>query len=121
MLATLDEFEEEDILGHAAKLSAIIEQALVKLSRLPAIATVRGEGTVWGIECAAVGDLTPEEVAHEIVRRCYLGDDEGYALHLLGPLSGKVIRIAPPLTMDLGEAQAYFEAMDRIIAEMGAG
>lgn len=118
VIATLDEFENTDVMGQAAGLSQIIEEALVRLTELPAITAVRGEGTVWGIECEAVGDLSAEEVAHEIVRRCYLGNEKGQAIHLLGPLAGKVIRIAPPLNMDHGEAREYFEAMHGIIATM---
>ncbi|MFV1995885.1 MAG: aminotransferase class III-fold pyridoxal phosphate-dependent enzyme, partial [Verrucomicrobiales bacterium] len=120
VLATLDEFEEGDVLTRARTLSALIEGHLLHLLELPAIAAVRGEGTVWGIECAGSGALSAEEVAHEIVRACYLGDEDGKAVHLLGPLAGKVIRIAPPLTMDLVEAKEYFEVMHGIIAQLGS-
>ena len=91
----------------------------MKLNELPAIKYVRGEGTVWGVECQAVGDLSAEQVALEIVRLCYLGDEEGRGVHLLGPLAGKVIRVAPPLTMPLAELEEYFEVMHRIVARLG--
>ena len=91
----------------------------MKLSELPAIKHVRGEGTVWGIECQPVGDMTAEQTAQEIVRLCYLGDEEGRGLHLLGPLAGKVIRVAPPLTMPVAELKEYFEVMHRITARVG--
>lgn len=116
VLATLDEFEQEDVIGQGRTLSAAIEEGLVKLNELPAIRYVRGEGTVWGIECQAVGDLSAEQVAHEIVRLAYLGDEQGRGLHLLGPLAGKVIRVAPPLTMPVAELREYFDVLHRIVA-----
>ncbi len=119
VLATLDEFEQEDVIGQGHVLSAAIEECLVKLNELPAILHVRGEGTVWGIECQAVGDLSAEQVAHEIVRLAYLGDEQGRGVHLLGPLAGKVIRVAPPLTMPVAELREYFEVLHRIVAGLG--
>lgn len=118
VLATLDEFEQTDVMGQAHRLGQVIEEALLRLETLPAIAAVRGECAVWGIECAAVGHRSAEEVALEIVRSCYQGDEKGRAIHLLGPLSGKVIRLAPPLTMDPGEARDYLEAMHGLIARI---
>ncbi|HRQ90089.1 MAG TPA: aminotransferase class III-fold pyridoxal phosphate-dependent enzyme [Bacteroidia bacterium] len=119
VLATLDEFEQEDVIGQGRTLSAAIEECLVKLNELPAILHVRGEGTVWGIECQAVGDLSAEQVAHEIVRLAYLGDDQGRSVHLLGPLAGKVIRVAPPLTMSVAELREYFDVLHGIVARLG--
>ena len=119
VLATLDEFEQTDVLEQGRRLSAAIEECLVKLNALPAIKYVRGEGTVWGIECQPVGDMTAEEVAHEIVRLYYLGDEEERGVHLLGPLAGKVSRVAPPLNMPVAELREYFEVMHRIAARVG--
>jgi 4-aminobutyrate aminotransferase-like enzyme len=119
VLATLDEFEQTDVLEQGRRLSAVIEECLVKLSTLPAIRQVRGEGTVWGIECQGVGSLTAEQVAHEIVRRCYLGDEHGRGIHLLGPLAGKVLRVAPPLTMPPAEFREYAAVMHGLVAGVG--
>ena len=78
---------------------------------------MRGEGCVWGIECAA-GSHSAEEVANEIVRLCYLGDAQGRSIHLLGPLAGKVIRISPPLVMPPDEAREYLDVMLNILTEL---
>ncbi len=115
VLATLDEFEQTDVLQRAAELSQVIEEELCRFVALDAIAAVRGEGTVWGVECAAVGELSAEETATRIVHQCYLGDEAGNAIHLLGPLAGKVIRIAPPMVMPLEDARKYFRVMYEII------
>src|SRR5438128_6830928 len=52
VLATLDEFAARDVLGPCRNSSAIIEEGLVALKKLPFVASVRGEkgGMVWGLE-----------------------------------------------------------------------
>jgi 4-aminobutyrate aminotransferase-like enzyme len=115
VLATLDEFEEGNVLSHARGLSEVFAAGLSRLAELPAVAAIRGEGSVWGVQCAAVGSRSSVDVARAIVRACYDGDAEGRAIHLLGPLSGDVIRIAPPLVMQLDEALEYLDAMYGIV------
>ena len=111
MLATLDEFEAGDVVAQAAELAKVLERGLVRLKETGLIRHVRGEGCVWGIECAPCGNLQAEQVANACVEACYLGDERGRAIHLLGPLAGKVIRISPPLVMPLVEAQEYLDVM----------
>jgi 4-aminobutyrate aminotransferase-like enzyme len=118
VLATLEEYQSGEVLAHARKLATVLEAGLLKLTSLPAVAHVRGEGLVWGVECAAIGEHTAAEVANEIVKTCYLGDDQGRAIHLLGPLAGKVIRVSPPLIMPLAEAQEYLDAMYAIVSRL---
>jgi 4-aminobutyrate aminotransferase-like enzyme len=115
VLATLDEFEEGDVLPHARRLSEVFAAGLSRLTELPAVAAIRGEGNVWGVQCAAMGARSSVDVARAIVRACYDGDAEGRAIHLLGPLSGDVIRIAPPLVMQFDEAIEYLDAMYRLV------
>ncbi|MFO0867579.1 MAG: aspartate aminotransferase family protein [Pirellulales bacterium] len=118
VLATLDEFEGSDVIGAGRRLAERLEAGLQRLRDTGIIARVRGEGTVWGIECAPVGNLTADQVAIECVRACYLGDRQGRAIHLLGPLAGRVIRVSPPLVMPLDEAQSYLDAMYDICLEL---
>ena len=82
------------------------------------MAHVRGEGVVWGVECAAVGNLPADAVARACVEACYHGDEQGRAIHLLGPLAGKVIRVSPPLVMPLGEAEEYLSVMYDLFAKV---
>jgi 4-aminobutyrate aminotransferase-like enzyme len=118
VLATLDEYEASDVLGHAQKLSRIIEAGLQRLTSLPAVANIRGEGMVWGVECSPIGEYTAGEVARACVEACYLGNAAGKAIHLLGPLADKVIRVSPPLVMPLDEAHAYLDVMHGIFADV---
>lgn len=119
VLATLDEFESTDVLERAAELSKIIEAGLLRLTELNAVNRIRGEGVVWGVECAPIGRHTAAEVAVRAVEACYLGDAQGRAIHLLGPLADKVLRVSPPLVMEPDEAQSYLGAMYDIFAELG--
>jgi len=118
VLATLDEFESQNVIARGRQLSQVIEHGLLRLKETGLVGFVRGEGTVWGIECLPMGDLTADQVAVECVRACYLGDRHGHAIHLLGPLAGRVIRVSPPLTLALDEAQTYFDAMLSIFQEL---
>jgi 4-aminobutyrate aminotransferase-like enzyme len=115
VVATLDEFESSGVLEHATELSRVFEGGLSRLIDLPAVAAIRGEGNVWGIQCAPIGAHGSAEVAREVVRACYDGDEQGRAIHLLGPLGGDVIRVAPPLVMPLSKARKYLDAMYEIV------
>jgi 4-aminobutyrate aminotransferase-like enzyme len=86
---------------------------------LDIVANIRGEGVVWGVECAAIGGQSAGQVARACVEACYLGNDSGQAIHLLGPLADKVLRVSPPLVMPLDEAQQYLDVMYEIFAELG--
>lgn len=119
VLATLDEFESTDVLERGRQLSEVLEAGLCRLKETGVIKNVRGEGCVWGIECDAIGSHTPKEVANACVEACYLGDEKGRAIHLLGPLAEKVIRISPPHVMPLEEAREYLQAMHDIFAALG--
>jgi 4-aminobutyrate aminotransferase-like enzyme len=119
VLATLDEFESTDVLQRGAELGNTLREGLERLSLLPAVAHVRGEGCVWGVEFAGVGKISAAEAARAAVNACYLGDERGRAIHLLGPLAGTVVRIAPPLVMPPLEAREYLGVMHAIIARIG--
>ncbi len=111
VVATLDEFETADVIGGGRRLAELLERGLCRLKETGLIRYVRGEGCVWGIECAPLGSHSAAEVASHCVRTCYVGDDSGRAVHLLGPLANKVLRISPPLVMPLDEAQIYLDVM----------
>lgn len=115
VLATLDEFEQTDVLQRAGMLSDQFLQGLRRLKSTGLITHVRGEGMVFGIECAPAGDLTANQVAIEIVRACYEGEPQGDGIHLLGALAGKVLRVSPPMTITTDEARESLELMYRIV------
>ena len=73
---------------------------------------------MWGVECQAIGERSANEVANACVSACYHGDASGRAIHLLGPLAGRVLRISPPLTMDLDEAAEYLDVMHTLFRQV---
>lgn len=119
VLATLDEFADRDVLGHSRRMSALIEEYLLRLKEIPFIAKVRGEqgGMVWGVETCDYGDRTAAEWANAFVLACYQGEGED-GIHLLGALAKKVIRISPPLTISEQEVRDSMELMDRCLRRL---
>ncbi|MEZ6056882.1 MAG: aspartate aminotransferase family protein [Planctomycetaceae bacterium] len=119
VIATLDEFERTKIVDNISSRTEQFVAGLNRLKETGLVAKVRGEGMVFGIECAAVGKKASQEVAIEIVRACYLGDGH-HGIHLLGPLAGNVIRISPPLTITEAEATDSLDLLYRLIAGLAS-
>jgi 4-aminobutyrate aminotransferase-like enzyme len=118
VLATLEEFAAVDVLRHSRQSSAVVEAGLLRLKELPFVAHVRGEkgGMVWGVETRDHAGRSAPEWANDAVLACYRGDSANSdAIHLLGPLAKKVIRIAPPLTLTTREAREALELMFRLL------
>jgi 4-aminobutyrate aminotransferase-like enzyme len=123
VLATLDDFENRDILGEMKEPSRIIEEGLVGLKRFLCVANVRGEdgGMVWGVEFRDHAGKTANEWANAFVLACYRAKG-GDGIHLLGPLAKKVVRVSPPLTITEAEATDAMLLMDDSLAMlMGEG
>ena len=78
--------------------------------------TFAAKECVWACNAAAIGDLSAGQVARACVEACYRGNERGQAIHLLGPLAEKVLRVSPPLVMPLGEAKEYLDVMYEIFA-----
>ncbi|WP_417384542.1 aspartate aminotransferase family protein [Gimesia sp.] len=118
VLATLDEFESTDVMDNTQKLSQLYTEGLKALKETGIIAKVRGEGMVFGIECAELGGKTSQEVAIELVKACYLGETDGDGIHLLGALAGNVLRVSPPMTMTVAEAEASIALLNRLCVKL---
>jgi 4-aminobutyrate aminotransferase-like enzyme len=118
VLATLDEFESTDVLAHTRALTPLFLKGLNRLKETGLVAKVRGEGLVFGIECADCGDLASGQVAVEIVKAAYLGDDKGNGVHLLGPLAGNVIRISPPNVITEKQARDSLDLLHEIVDKL---
>jgi 4-aminobutyrate aminotransferase-like enzyme len=121
VLATLEEYAAGDLLAHCRRSSAILEEGLVRLKKLPFIAHIRGEkgGMVWGVEFRDHAGRTAAEWANAAVLACYQGEgSNGDGIHLLGPLARKVLRIAPPLVITESEARTVMDLMNRLLATL---
>src|SRR5262249_10922336 len=121
VLATLDEFVGPDVLTNTRRASAVIEEGLVGLKKLPFVAAVRGEegGMVWGVEMRDHAGRSAADWANAVVLSCYLGDG-GDGIHLLGPLAKKVLRIAPPLIITEQESAEAMRLMHKLAVRLGA-
>lgn len=117
VLATLDEFESTDVLAHTRRMTPFFLKGLQRLKSTRLVNHVRGEGMVFGFECAPVGTLAAAEVAAKIVEACYLGKDN-VGIHLLGALAGKVLRVSPPLTITEAEAKHSLDLLYEIVADL---
>jgi 4-aminobutyrate aminotransferase/(S)-3-amino-2-methylpropionate transaminase len=121
VLATLEEFAAGDVLAHRRRSSAVIEEGLVRLKKLPFIAHVRGEegGMVWGVEFRDYAGRSAAEWANAAVLACYQGEgNNGDGIHLLGPLARKVLRIAPPLVISETQAREAMTLLFRLLAPL---
>jgi 4-aminobutyrate aminotransferase-like enzyme len=133
VLATLDEFAARDVMGPCRRASALIEEGLVRLKQLPYVANIRGEkgGMVWGLEMKDHAGVGAGDWANSAVLACYLGEPRSEpgasapgvsdGIHLLGPLSKKVVRIAPPLVISEAEARESLALMHRLLAPLAEG
>ena len=118
VLATLDEFEQTDVLENTRRLSKQFAAGLERLKETGVIVKVRGEGLVFGIECGPVGDVPATDIANRIVEACYLGEQSGDGIHLLGPLANTVIRISPPMTMSENDARDSLDLLYNLISRV---
>lgn len=120
VLATLDEFESRHVIEASQAAGDALARGVRRLRELPLVTAVRGEAFVWGVELRGAGALSSREVANELVRACYLGDEQGHAIHLLGPLAGNVIRVSPPLTSSVDEIDFWMDVLYRILGNLEA-
>ena len=119
VIATIEAFENSDVLENTRRLEPLFFEQLGRLKQTGVIQKVRGEGMVYGIECANVGGTDAGDVANAIVEACYLGTDGGGGIHLLGPLAGTVLRISPPMTITEDQAQESLELLHQVVAGVG--
>jgi len=118
VLATLDEFESTNVLEHTRELTPIFVEGLNRLKETGFVQKVRGEGLVFGIECADCGGLSSKLVAIEIVKAAYLGREGGDGIHLLGPLAGNVIRISPPNIITAAQARESLDLLNEVVVRL---
>src|SRR5918993_4114146 len=117
-LANLDLLEREDLPGHVLRTEGAFRATLEKLSDLPIVGEVRGDGFFYGIE------LVKDKATRET-----FDDDESERL-LRGFLSralfeaglycraddrgDPVVQLAPPLVCD----QSHFDEMEQILRDV---
>jgi adenosylmethionine-8-amino-7-oxononanoate aminotransferase len=114
-LANLDVFEKEDLLGNVRANEGAFRATLEKLSDLPIVGDVRGDGYFYGIEMVkdkATRETFTDEESERLLR--------GYLSHALfdaglvcraDDRGDPVIQLSPPLTC----TQEHFDEMEQIL------
>jgi predicted acetylornithine/succinylornithine family transaminase len=104
--AVMNYILDNDVLGNVNRVGAVLKQGLERLvASHPLLESVRGEGLLLAVELR-------EEKAPDVVR---LGIEEGVLLNATGPTT---VRLAPPLTLTVAEAEEaltkFGRALDRL-------
>ena len=98
VLATLDEYEATDVIEKGRRAIEGDRAGAAQAGRAAGESrTCAGKAWCGAWSARRWASKSAEEVALACVEACYLGDEQGRAIHLLGPLAGKVIRVSPPL------------------------
>lgn len=122
-LANLDYLLANRLQANALQIGNFMKgRLLTKLSGSQIVGEVRGKGLMLGIELTRPGGLTPfPEGAVEVL-------EQAKSLGLLvgkGGISGNVLRIAPPLSITLEEAEIgvglLVQAIDNATKELASG
>jgi adenosylmethionine-8-amino-7-oxononanoate aminotransferase len=114
-MANLDVFEKEDLLGNVRANAGAFRSTLEKLSDLPIVGDVRGEGYFYGIEL--VKDKATRETFSDDESERLLRGFLSTALYDAGLIcraddrGDPVIQLSPPLTC----GQAQFDEMEQIL------
>ena len=114
-LANLDVFEKEDLLGNVRGHEAAFRATLSKLTDLPIVGDVRGDGYFYGIELVKdkAAKITFDDDESERLLRGFLS----HALFEAGLIcraddrGDPVIQLSPPLTC----TQEHFDEMEQIL------
>jgi len=114
-LASLDVFEKEDLLGNVRANEALFRATLEKLSDLPIVGDVRGDGYFYGIEL--VKDKATRETFSDQESERLLRGFLSQALFDAGLIcraddrGDPVIQLSPPLTC----TREHFDEMEQIL------
>jgi 4-aminobutyrate aminotransferase len=118
-LANLRYLLANDLQGNAAKVGGhLLRELAARTADLPGVAEVRGKGLMAGVELVEPGSLTPAPAAAAAVLEA---TRERGVLIGKGGLHGNVLRIAPPLTLTLEEADEGLAAMTAALEEVCGG
>jgi 4-aminobutyrate aminotransferase len=109
---------DHDLQGNALKVgNHLLQQLRVRADRWPAVGEVRGKGLMLGIELVRPGTKDPDPHAAATVLE---HTRKAGVLIGKGGLHGNVLRIAPPLTLTIEEADEGLAALDAALHALDA-
>ena len=116
-IATLDVFEEDNVLGNCLdKGTQMMDRLRGLQAKLPAIGDVRGLGLMIGIEVVDGAGLPDKQQVAKIRKVCL---DSGMVLLSAGA-HDNVIRLVPPLTISQAELDEGWEILSAAFQEVAA-
>ena len=117
--AVIDLIEEEDLAGNAARVGAHLRARLEELKKkYPLIGDVRGMGLMQAIEL--VQDRSSKAPATAETVRLMEAARENRLLIGRGGLDGNVIRISPPLNVNIADVDLFIRTLDASLAQVCA-
>jgi len=115
-LASIEVIEEEGLLENAKRLEALFNQRLTQMKEAhPIVGDVRCMGCLMGVEL--VKDLTTKEPFDEAGALVY---QKAFRKGLAWIPAGHILRMSPPLIMDLDTAAKCMDMIDEAIGETEA-
>jgi 2,2-dialkylglycine decarboxylase (pyruvate) len=114
-LTVLGVVERDGLVQRAYDLGKVLGHRLQDLhSRFGIVADVRGRGLLQGVELAASGSASADEVGRAVTAAAL---DRGLHVNLLQlPGAGRVLRIAPPLTITDPELHSGLDILETALA-----
>jgi beta-alanine--pyruvate transaminase len=107
-LATRDIFEKEDLVGRAAEMAPVFQEALFSMKDIPAVTDIRGYGLLGAL------DLVPMEAPG---RRGLAVTQELYDAGLIIKLTGDCALISPPLVCEQQHVDEIFTKLRGVLAK----
>jgi 4-aminobutyrate aminotransferase/(S)-3-amino-2-methylpropionate transaminase len=117
-LAAIATIEEQDLIGAARKIEAVMLPRLKELQRRhPVIGDVRGRGAMLAVELVRPGTTEPDPaVTQEIVKACHA---QGLLVLTAGTY-GNVLRFLPPLVMPAHLLEEGLGILEEVFASLGS-
>lgn len=114
-LAVLDVIRDEDLMGNALRMGAVLRAGLSSLAgRHPMVGDVRGAGLFLGVELVHPGTGQP----HGEGARATIGAlrDAGVMVGATGPF-GNVLKVRPPLCFTASDADFFLSAFEKVMRQ----
>ncbi|WP_426195585.1 aspartate aminotransferase family protein [Massilia sp. DWR3-1-1] len=109
-LATLEVFQEQDILGHAAAMQQYWADAVHALKGLPHVIDIRTIGLIAGIELAPI--------AGKPGARAFAAFKQAFADGVLIRVTGDIIALSPPLVLEKQHIDELFGKLTTVLQHL---
>ncbi|OZE74181.1 hypothetical protein CH305_20970 [Rhodococcus sp. 15-649-2-2] len=116
--AVIDFIDSHELQENADRIGQHLLSSLAAISRSNSLmGEVRGSGLMIGVELIEPGSKTPNRVATDAV----LAEAKAAGLLLgKGGLHGNVLRITPPMTVTLDEANEALQTLESVLSKVAA-